>query len=400
MTLLYILLPLETFFLALPTLGRGATAIRKLDSLGLQLAALPEPPSPLAPLVPLAPIPPIPPTPPTPGVSSPAADPRSLKENPPPPGKLLARLSSLGIPWASGRGTAALALGFLSGTFFPLLVAAVGAAISRGLDRSLLLRILALCIAAPCARLGSQMLFDAIGTRAIFDVRLEHCRKLLATPLPRLAAIGPSRLLATLDDGMTVIATTLGLLPLLAMQAGVMVGLLTYMAWLSPRCLLLVVGIFALGIGVLRLPGLRASRYEARARRDTDAMLARLRGLVESAKERDPHPERRQAALDRELVATSENLCRSTFLGSAASTFANAWSNILFFALPGLVLFAAGGSKADLPMLAGYTLALLYIRTPIHVLLQTAPALGRANVAAVALVGLENELRIAEESLS
>jgi len=306
---------------------------------------------------------------------------------------LLARLSR-GIPRATGRLVAALALGVLSGTFFPLLVAAVGAAISRGLDRVLLLRILALCAAAPCARLGSQMLFDAIGTRAIQGLRLELCRQLLATPPARLAEIGPPRLLASLDDGMAVIATSLGLLPLLAMQVGVMVGLLAYMAWLSPRWLLLVAAVFALGIGVLRLPGLRASRYEARARRETDAMSARLRDLVEGGRERELDGERR-TFLDRELIPAAEALYRSTFLGAAATTFANAWSNVLFFALPALVLFGAGRSGADLPVLAGYTLALLYIRTPIQVLLQAAPGLGRANAAAVALQRLENELRIA-----
>ena len=43
LTLLYMLLPLELLFLSLPTLGRAAVAVRRLDSLGLQLAASPEP---------------------------------------------------------------------------------------------------------------------------------------------------------------------------------------------------------------------------------------------------------------------------------------------------------------------------------------------------------------------
>jgi putative ATP-binding cassette transporter len=43
LTLLYLLLPLEIFFVALPALGRAAGAIQRLDRLGLQLAASPEP---------------------------------------------------------------------------------------------------------------------------------------------------------------------------------------------------------------------------------------------------------------------------------------------------------------------------------------------------------------------
>ena len=133
---------------------------------------------------------------------------------------LLAR-TSRGISRARWRIVAALALGALGGTFYPLLVATVAAAISRGPDRALLLRLLALCVAAPCARLASQMMFDAIGTRAIFDLRLDLCRKVLATPLARLEEIGSPRLLATLHDELAVIAASFGLLPLLAMQIGV-----------------------------------------------------------------------------------------------------------------------------------------------------------------------------------
>lgn len=299
---------------------------------------------------------------------------------------------SRGIPRAVWQIIAALAIGVLSGTLFPLLVATVGAAISLGLDRALLLRFLVLCVATPCARLASQMLFDAIATRAIFNLRLELCRKILVTPLARLERVGSLRLLASLNDDMTVIATTLSLLPLIAMQVGVAVGLLAYMAWLSLHWFLLVAGVFALGIGVLRLPGIHSSRYSARTSRETDAMSAHFRDLIEGSKELKLHRERRQAFLDRELVPTGEALCRSTFLGSAASTIASTWSNILFFALPGMVLFGADRSGTDLPVLAGYTLALLYLRTPTDFLLQSSRALGRANAAAVALQRLGSEL--------
>jgi|HubBroStandDraft_3_1064219.scaffolds.fasta_scaffold07439_3 putative ATP-binding cassette transporter len=303
----------------------------------------------------------------------------------------LARLSR-GIPRAAWRIAAALALCILSGTFFSLLVATIGAAITQGLDRALLLRFLALCVATPCARLASQLLFDAIGTRAIADLRLDLCRRLLAAPLSRLEELGPRRLLAALGDDVAVVAAAASLLPTLAMQVGVAAGLLAYMAWLSPRWFLLVVGGLALGLGVMRLPGLLASRYQARASRETETLSARLRDLIEGAKELALHREGRRAFLDRELVPAGEALQRSTFLGAAASTAANAWHNVLFFALPAMVLFGAGWSGAGLPVLAGYALALLYLRTPTGTLLEAAPALARGNAAAAALERLASEL--------
>jgi putative pyoverdin transport system ATP-binding/permease protein len=300
--------------------------------------------------------------------------------------------TSRGIPRATWRIIVALALAGLSGTLPPLLVATIGAAISQGPDRALLLRFLALCAAAPCVRLASQMLFDAIGTRAIFDLRLELCRKLLVASLARLEEIGPPRLLASLNDDLRVIAETFGLLPLLAMQAGVTIGLLAYMAWLSPHWFLLVVGVLALSIGGLRLPGIRTSRYSARVRRETDAMSAHIRDLIEGSKELKLHRELRRFFLSHELVPTGEALYRSTFLDSAVFTVATSWNHLLFFGLPVMVLFGAGRGGADLHVLAGYTLALLYLRVSLGSLLQTYPALVRANAATATLQRLESEL--------
>lgn len=298
-------------------------------------------------------------------------------------------------PWATGQIIAALAVAVLSGTLPPLLVATVGAAISQGPDRALLLRFVALCVAAPCARIASQMLFDAIATRAISNLRLELCRKLLVTPLARLEEIGPPRLLALLNDDLTAVAAAFGLLPLLAMQAGVTTGLLAYMAWLSPRWFLLVFGVLALGIwglGGLLLPGIRTGRSAARVHHETEALFAHVRDLIEGSKELKLHREGRRGFLARELVPAGEALYRSTFLGSMAFTVASSWTNLLFFALPAMVLFGAGRSEADLTVLTGYTLALFYLRVPIGSMLQPSPALGRANAAAVALQRLESEL--------
>ena len=121
-------------------------------------------------------------------------------------------------------------------------------------------------------------------------------------------------------------------------------------------------------------------------------MSAHFRDLIEGGKELKLHRERRRAFLARELAPTGEALYRSTFLGSAVSTVTGAWSHLLFFILPAMVLFGAGRSGAGLPMLAGYAFALFYLRVPIEVLLQSLPTLGRANVAAVALERLGSEL--------
>ena len=292
------------------------------------------------------------------------------------------------VPGARLRTLAALAAGLLCGMIYPGLIALISAALGRPFDRTLLYGFLALCVLGPATRLLSQLLFDAVGTRAIFALRLELCRKVLATPLRSLEEIGSHRLLAALSDDVTAITTALTQLPMLSMQAGVLVAATVYLLWLSPSLFLLVLGGMLLIAVSLRLPFFRTGRYFERLRRETDAMFAHFRDLIYGGKELKLHRRRREAFVASDLIPTGEAMRASQLAGNTVFTAANAWGNLLFLAVLGVLLFGLSGNRPDMTVLAGYTLTLLYTKTPLEVLLLSLPILGRAATAAATLEGL------------
>jgi putative ATP-binding cassette transporter len=289
------------------------------------------------------------------------------------------------VPWARFRTLAAIATGLLCGVVYPGLIALITASLNRPFDRALFLGFAGLCILGPTTRLLSQTLFDSVGTRAIFELRLELARKILATPLRNLEEIGAHRLLASLSDDVTAITTALTQLPMLSMQIAVVVTAFAYMLWLSPSLFLLVLGGCALIAASFRLPVFRTRRYFERLRRETDAMFAHFRDLIYGSKELKLHRLRRESFVTADLIPTGESMRRSELIGNSVYTAANTWGNLLFFSVLGAVLFGFAGPEPDLQVLTGYTLALLYLKVPLEVVVLSLPVLSRAATASASL---------------
>ncbi len=295
---------------------------------------------------------------------------------------------SRGLPGARFKTLAAVASGLLCGVIYPGLIALITASLSRPFDRRLLWGFAALCVLGPTTRLAAQLLFDSVSTRAIFELRQQLCRKILEAPLRDLEELGAHRLLASLSDDVTSITTALTQLPMLSMQISVIVTAFAYMLWLSPSLFLLVLGATALTIASYSLPVFRTGRYFDRLRVETDAMFAHFRDLIYGGKELKLHRRRREAFVATDLVPTGEAMRRSQLIGNSVFTLANTWGNLLFFALLGALLFGLGGRTPDWTALVGYTLALLYLKVPLEVLLLSLPILKRATVAAAAIESL------------
>src|SRR5262249_1681348 len=148
--------------------------------------------------------------------------------------------------------------------------------------------------------------------------------------------------------------------------------------------IMLLVVLVAIVVGVLtyQLPIIRAIRYFGRAREDTDALFSHFRALTEGAKELKLHHHRREAFLSSCLQTTAANLRRHNLAGMKISTAASSWGQVLVFVIVGVVLFALPSvHPLDTRALIGYTITLLYLMTPLQVIMNTLPNLGRANIA-------------------
>jgi putative pyoverdin transport system ATP-binding/permease protein len=207
-------------------------------------------------------------------------------------------------------------------------------------------------------------------------------RQILATSLRHLEALGAPRLLAALTEDVEAITDAFIWYPVLCINSAMVVGCLIYMGWLSWGLLLGVLAFMALGILSYRIPQHWAVRSLWLAREENDRLYHHFRAQAEGIKELKLHHDRRQAFLSQVLQSTATAFRRHTVVGMSIYAVTRSWGNLLFYVFIGLLLFAlATLYELTAQTITGYTLAILYMMTPVASILNALPDLGRASVA-------------------
>jgi putative pyoverdin transport system ATP-binding/permease protein len=295
----------------------------------------------------------------------------------------------------------ALITGLISGVGLTGWLVIISNVIAGKRDPRFLPAFLAFCVIVPASRLISQSLFNVITTRAVFETRLQSCRRILAAPLARLEEIGPHRLLATLTDDITTLSTALTQIPLLCLHLGVVVACLIYMGWLSWQMLLIIIGFMIVGSFTYGFAMGIAQKYFRQLREEMDALFNHFRSLIYGAKELKLHGRRRQVFVDSALIPTGDRIRRFTAVGNNIFTATAVWGNLLFFIAIGLLIFAFRNSSFVNPrVIAGFTLSLLYMLGPLEVIFQLMPNFGRAaaGVRKLDRLGIDLSTKDAETS--
>ncbi|MFF9773606.1 cyclic peptide export ABC transporter [Streptomyces sp. NPDC013978] len=303
---------------------------------------------------------------------------------------------------ARSRATviAALFAGLLSGAATVGLIAVLQQVLDR-LDNPGVLLILSFVAAASTVLLAgavSSILLIRLAQRTIQELRMELCRQILDSGMRRIERIGTARLQSALTDDVQVITGAVSGVPLLVMNSAIVIGAFVYIGLLSLKVLLGMVGVLALGLVLYQLPMRRAAVHLRRAREHQDAMHAHLESVTHGAKELKLDRERRAAVIDDGVGSTGRLLVRDTTRGVALYTVAGSWGQLLFLASIGVMLFAGPRFGISGDDLTGFTLAVLYINTPLVTVLNLIPTLGRAATALQSLdsldLGDESELRV------
>ncbi len=289
---------------------------------------------------------------------------------------------------------ALIAAGVIAGVASTALIALITTSLGSARLPSSGLYFTALCVLLPLSRFASQYLLVRLAQQITFELRVSLSRRILSSPLRQLESLGASRLLATLTDDIGTITNALTNVPLLFLHFAVVASCLTYMGWLSWQLLLVVVAAVLIGIATYQLPLLAALRHFRISREGWDSMVKGFRGVTEGTKELKIHRHRREAFLAQQIEATAANLRRHNVAGNAIYSLVNSWGQVLFFLVIGLILYVLPRYAQLGPgVLTGYVLAILYMLTPLDVILNTLPDLGRATVALnkIESLGLETE---------
>jgi putative ATP-binding cassette transporter len=301
-------------------------------------------------------------------------------------GKLLAFLARTAGGRRARLGVALVAVtGAIAGLASTALLAVISFALSRAAARTTVLAwtLAGLCVVLPLARYYSQLLLAQLSEGLIFDLRVRLSSRILEAPLRQLEKLGPARLMASLTEDVGTITQALSTVPLLCLHLTVVGSCLVYLGWLSWKLLLVVIAAVAIGTAGYQMPVAVSMRYFRLGRERRDALLDHFRGLTEGTKELKVHRARRTDFLDQVLRPTAAAMRDWNVRGSKIFAAANSGGQVLFFVVIGLVIFVLPRVIAvDERTVVAFTLAILYMLTPMDVILSVWPTLARATVAA------------------
>jgi len=292
-----------------------------------------------------------------------------------------------------------LLAGFLSGATSALLIALIHMAMdpSASVSTLMITSFIALCIVMPVSRIISQVLLVKLSQRAVRELRLQLSRRVVWTPLRTLEELGAHRIMATLTDDVTAISAGLTAIPMILIQATVVIACLVYLGYLSLVLGVAVTLLIVLGVSSVQFAVRKALKHLVAARTDQDALFKHIRALIDGAKELKLHSGRRQAFLDEVLERTAISFERHNIVGNVIFSVALSWATVLFFIQIGLILFVLPRVVDLTPqVLIGCTLTLLYALVPLDVIGSMLPSIARANVALVNIKSLGLALPEAE----
>lgn len=300
----------------------------------------------------------------------------------------------------------AVVTSFLAGVGYTMLIALIKRAVGDGLTgvapSGLTWTFVAFCLAIPFCGFASQMVLLYLTSQGAYELRIQLSRQILAAPLRQLEKLGTHRLLATITQDIGSVIELVNILPQMLTQFAMMIGCIVYLGWLSWKLLLIMLACMAVGLLTHQLPMSRAFRYFRLLREQWDAMYKGFQGVIMGTKELKLNSKRREAFLAQELEPAAAGLRDYGIRGNAISMAVSNWGQILFFIFIGLLLFAGPLMINIQPqVLIGYTLVVLFMITPLTMLLNQIPALERAYLAAERIEELGLSLTAAKpESLA
>ncbi|PYS83269.1 MAG: ABC transporter ATP-binding protein [Acidobacteria bacterium] len=295
------------------------------------------------------------------------------------------RLVSFALRHSRGIVIPAVLAGLVSGLSQTGLLALINTALtSEGPSSTspLLPRFVALGLLMFVSRIISGLLLARLSQNATYHLRIQFSRRILETALRRLELIGTPKLMATFTEDIPALVGALSAIPTLCMHAAIVAGCLIYLGWLSWTLLLYLVPFFVLGVVVYQVAMAYAMRSLTLARQRHDSLLQDFRALTEGIKELKLHQRRRESFLARCLEPTAAALRRHNFRGTTIFTAAQSWGQLSGFVLIALVVlvFPSFISIGARPLM-GFALVILYMLTPLEVMMSALPTLARANVA-------------------
>jgi putative ATP-binding cassette transporter len=255
--------------------------------------------------------------------------------------------------------------------------------------RSMVWIFLALCLVSAAARIIGQAAMIKLGQNAILDLALQLVKRTLRLPLRGFESIDTAALLAALTEDVVLIANAMVAAAHLCTNIPIVIACVIYLGWLSPTIFVSGVLFAVMAIAVSVFLSARGVGGLRQARRQQDALVGHFRTLIDGFRELKLHAGRRTAYLESSVEPTARAARSSMIRGLNCFAIIEGWNQVAFFGFIGILLFVIPRlDPVGRPSLVSAVLVVLYLMSPLDVILTWLPILGRARASLLKIEAL------------
>ncbi|MES2295471.1 MAG: cyclic peptide export ABC transporter [Pseudomonadota bacterium] len=284
--------------------------------------------------------------------------------------------------------------GMIGGLSGAALVALIGKGIGGGEPLAALAwSFFGLCLVSLAGKAYSEIALLKLTQEAIFSLRVDISRKLLATPLTKLQDLGKHGLLVILTKDIDTFIQAFQFLPMAFGNGVIIISCLAYMAWLSWQLF----AMFVLCLVVCLIAYAYAERWPveqlSKVRGQMDTLYRHFRNLVEGSKELQLNARRGQMYVD-QVIAPGAQDFKSTYVGAmGAYVWVANIGTMLFYVIIGMLLFVVPRWLPQQAVtLTTMTVVLLYLIKPIGEMISSLPPMRQAGIALEKIMQLDGAL--------
>jgi len=232
----------------------------------------------------------------------------------------------------------------------------------------------------------AQWLLVQIGHRLVYQLRLRLVGKVLGTALERIERLGSPRIYNALTKDVTTVATAFKQLPISLYNGLLLLAGLAYMAWLSLPFFALTLAVIAFGVVLDILLGRQVKRLMQQVRQQDDRLTEQFEATIHGRCELALSRERRQLLYNQRLEPIAKASLQASVRADTLWAINLNWTSLLVFVLIGTLFFLGQGfGMLSQQVVVGYVLAIMFLRTPISMILDAVPAVIRGHVALQAI---------------
>lgn len=238
-----------------------------------------------------------------------------------------------------------------------------------------------LLVALIMSGVTAQVMLSRIGHRIIYRLRLTIVNRVLATDIESLEQAGAHRLYAVLTKDINDIGNAFRRMPIAIYNTLLLIGSFIYLGSLSLMFLGVTLAVVVLGVIVDHLVSRKMYALYKQVRNTEDRLYKQYEATIEGRNELRLDAARRHQLFYNLLEPAAEQ-CRETKSRADVYWAINLnWTVILIFSLMGTIVFLGINSfNVELDVVTGYVLALMFLRTPVSILIDMIPTIMSGNV--------------------